>query len=120
MDKIFKCDCGTHIIKFEYTGVEKDFDFEDFAISIFDVYNPDTGRRYKNPRLLGDVVLFNNKYPKELDKFFEFMELVIRSRKKPEKEFPNHLYEKDEAIEKSIKRVQELDKLENEKNKNEM
>ena len=82
MDNYFKCDCGTHIVQIGYTGAVKDFDWEEIFIGIYSVYNDKGDRRLKNPKLLADVVLFNNASPKELDDFFNFMERIIKNRKK--------------------------------------
>lgn len=117
MEKIFKCDCGTHLIQFEYTKPEKDFDYEDFSVCIYDVYNPETGRSYKNPRLIGDIVLLNNKYPRELDGFFNFMQMVIDNRKKTDKEVPVGSGEEDKNLEKAIVKIKEIDKKRKEQDK---
>ena len=121
MEQIFKCDCGTHIVQFEYTKPSKDCDFEDFSVVIYDVYNPETGRKYHTPKDIGDVVLMNNKY-QELDKFFKFMKEVIKERKLPTKEYVNHLPSDEEELDKAIAKVRELNekiskKFEDEKRK---
>lgn len=117
MEKLFRCDCGAHIIEFDYTGANKEFDFEDLSVIIYDVYNPDTGRKYKNPKTSGDAVMMNNKYPKELDKFLAFMERVIKNRKKATRLMPirNRESKYDRVINKALERIEELNKIEKEK-----
>ena len=66
MKKTFKCDCSTHLIKLDYTPA-------DLWIGIYDIYSSKTGRKYKNPKLIADVVLMDNHYPKELTKFLKFI-----------------------------------------------
>ena len=92
MHKIFKCDCGTHLVQIDYSKADTDLDLEDLSIVIYDVYNPDTGRKYKNPKLIGDTVLANNKYPEELDNFFNFITKVVKNRKKQKKSMPKSNY----------------------------
>ena len=82
MDKFFKCDCAGHILHVEYISASDKDDFEEFAMGIYSIYNEKGTRRLKNSRLLGDVVLFNNASPKELDDFFDYMEKIIKNRKK--------------------------------------
>lgn len=111
MNKLFRCDCGTHIVEVGYTKPDSDLDLDDFYIIIYDVYNPDTGRKYKNPKVIGDVVLFNNRYPKELDDFFDFMTKVIKNRKKPKVSNKRRaVYEEDKAMDSAIKRIIEMNK----------
>ena len=79
MRRKFRCDCATHIIEVQYDEDKMGKKaFPSLWIDIYDIYNPNTGRRYKKPKSLGDAVLMNNKYPKELDKFLKFMEEVIK------------------------------------------
>jgi hypothetical protein len=86
MNKFLKCDCGGHILHLEYYPASKSCDFEEFAIGLYDVYNDKGNRKLINPKLLSDVVLLNNASPKELDKFFDYMEKVIKSRKKAKRQ----------------------------------
>ena len=73
MKKIFKCDCGTHLIEFDYYEQTKQDKTALLGIVIYDIYSPNKGRKYKKPKLTADVVLMDNKYPKELTKFFKFI-----------------------------------------------
>jgi len=79
MRRKFKCDCSTHIIEVEYdenkAGKKA---FPTLGIEIYDIYNPDTGRKYQKPKPTSDVVLMNNAFPKELEKFLKFMEKIIK------------------------------------------
>lgn len=79
MREIFKCDCSTHLVSIGYE--QCDWYGDDLTIVIYDVYNPKTGKAYKNPKLVSDVVLFNNASPKELDKFLHFMQKILNKRK---------------------------------------
>jgi C-terminal processing protease CtpA/Prc len=42
------------------------------AFEIFEIYTP-SGRKYKKPKLTADVVILNNKYPKEYNKLVKFI-----------------------------------------------
>ena len=81
MREIFKCDCGTHLVSIEYLIPDKVFDWDDLAIAIYDVYNPETGRKYKVPKLVSDVVILNNNSPKELTKLIKFLQKILDTRK---------------------------------------
>ena len=65
MKKTFKCICHAHLLEIEYN--EKD---QEIWIGIYDIYNPDTGRKYKKPKLTGDVIF----YDKELDFLMNFLD----------------------------------------------
>ena len=79
MRRKFRCDCATHLIEVQYDENKIDKKaFPDLGIEIYDIHNPDSGRKYKKPRPVGDVVLMNNHYPRELDKFLKFMEEIIK------------------------------------------
>jgi len=82
MRKAFRCDCQCHIVEISYEKATKYFDWEDIAIAIYDVYNPDTGRKYKRPKLIADIILFDNHYSTELEDFFNFILKIIKNRKK--------------------------------------
>ncbi len=116
MEKIFKCDCGTHLIEIGYTKPTKSFDAEDMFFAIYNVYNPDTGRKYKNPKLVTDVVIYNNQSPKELDDLFRFLKSVIKNRKEPEdKRKWKPIKGWNEDLDKSIDRIKEMNKKQLEK-----
>ena len=68
----FRCDCQTHILEITYTKPSKKYPFADLGLAIYDIYSP-KGRKYKKPRLIADVVIMNNHYPKELKKFFQYI-----------------------------------------------
>lgn len=82
----FKCDCETHILKIEDYSVDE---IPGLSFQIYDIYS-EKGRKYKNPKLIADVVIMNNKYPKEYDKLVKFIlhhysKLRIENRIKPER-----------------------------------
>ena len=69
-----RCDCGEHTVeisKYNCTGTKG------VSIAIFDLCS-EKGRKLKKPRLSGDVVIMNNAYPKEFDKFAEFMKKICK------------------------------------------
>ena len=70
----FRCDCRGQILEVVYDKPTKKFPFPSLSVLIYDVYSPKTGKKYKKPKLLGDVVLMNNAYPHELTKFLGFMQ----------------------------------------------
>jgi len=115
MEKIFKCDCGTHLIAIGYTKPTKKFDADDIWFAIYDLYNPETGRKYKNPKL-SDVVIFNNNSPKELDKLFKFLKDLIKNRKEPKSKLKwRPIKGWNESLDKAIKRIKEMNKKQWEK-----
>lgn len=118
MTKIFKCDCGHHLIQFGYDGATKNFDFEEISVAIYELYSPDTGRKHRNPKLIGDVVLFDNASPKELTNFFIFFEKILKNRKKPKKSYKGkgHSFMKP-ALDRAIKQINLMNKKQWEKNK---
>jgi hypothetical protein len=67
---IFRCDCTGHILKIEDMNLK---DYPALSFQIYDIYS-DKGRKLKTPRLIGDVVIMNNNYPKEYDKLMKFIE----------------------------------------------
>ena len=87
MKKIFKCDCNTHLVEISYESVtewahvktkkkHKD-NIPEFAIAIYDIYNPDTGRKYRKPKLTADVVFMACKQDsKNMDFIMKFLEDV--------------------------------------------
>lgn len=87
MRRSFKCDCATHLIEVQYDDdkVGKK-PYPTLWIEIYDIYNPNTGRKYKKPKPLGDVVLMNNHYPRELEKFFRFMKKAMEKYKLSQKQ----------------------------------
>lgn len=117
MYKIFKCDCSTHLLEFEYLEADKDFNFEEISLIIREVYNPKTGRKYKIPRILADVALLNNAAPKELDYFFDFMEKIIKNRKKSKRIYNKKISPCMKELDKSIKRIKIDNKKKDEENK---
>lgn len=89
MRKKFKCICGTHLLEIDYSNIiefknkkgqtlkEK---MSELWIGVYDVYNPNTGKKYKKPKLIADTIF----YDKELDfliKFLSKIELVYLTRK---------------------------------------
>ena len=86
MRRKFRCDCATHLIEVQYDENKIDKKaFPDLGIEIYDIHNPDSGRKYKKPKPIGDVVLMNNAFPKELDKFLKFMKRVIEKYESSQK-----------------------------------
>jgi len=71
MKKIFKCDCGAHLVEISYetrtkwthrkTKKIKMFNLPELWIGIYDIYNSDTGRKYKRPKLVADVIFNEGK-----------------------------------------------------------
>ena len=92
MKKTFKCDCNTHLIEISYeiktkwthfkTKKTKILNFPELWIGIYDVYNPNTGRKYKKPKLIADVVFNGGKSIDLIMKFLEdiVMEYAIRRK----------------------------------------
>ncbi len=68
----FKCDCGEHILEISCNT----FPFEDICIAIYTKYSP-KGKEYKKPKLVSDVVISNNAYPKELRKLLKYFKKII-------------------------------------------
>ena len=92
MKKTFKCDCGTHLVEISYetktkwthmkTKKTKIFNLPDIWIGIYDIYNPKTGREYKKPKLVADVVFNKGKSMDFVMKFLEdiVMEYIMRKK----------------------------------------
>ena len=92
MKKTFKCDCGTHLVEISYetrtkwthikTKKKKIFNLPELWIGIYDIYNPNTGRKYKKPKLIADVIFNEGKNIDFIMKFLEdiVMEYIIRSK----------------------------------------
>jgi len=70
----FRCDCLTHILKIEDFS---DRDLKGLSIQIYDVHSP-KDRKYKKPKLIADVAIMDNHYPKEYTKLIKFMEKLGR------------------------------------------
>jgi len=65
----FRCDCHTHLL------VVEDFSHRDIpglSLAIYDIYSP-KGRKYKKPKLTGDVVILNNSYKREYTKLVNYI-----------------------------------------------
>jgi hypothetical protein len=74
MKKVFKCSCHTHLLKIEFK-VEKTLDLN---IGIYNIYNPDTGKKYKKPKLINDVQFLGcEPYAKEMDFLMKFLEEIV-------------------------------------------
>lgn len=74
----FKCDCCTHLLEITDFSVGK---FKALSIAIFDIYSSKSGRKYKKPKSLADVVIMNNHYPKEYDKLVKFIKKHSEKRR---------------------------------------
>ena len=64
----FKCDCEGHLLEvsdFSYKGVKG------LSLCIYNIYGK--YRKYKNPKLIADVAIMNNHYPKEYSKLIQFI-----------------------------------------------
>lgn len=72
LTKTFSCDCGGHLIKFEYNSATKKFPFSLLSIQIYNTLGK--YRKLKNPKLEADVVIVNGQYPKELKKLGVFFQ----------------------------------------------
>ncbi len=70
----FRCDCLTHILKVEDFSIKS---FKGLSIEIYDIYSP-KGRKYKKAKLIADVAIMDNHYPKEYTKLIKFMEKLGR------------------------------------------
>lgn len=85
MKKTFKCDCKSHLLEIEYNNVTEwthvktkkkhKEETPELFIAIYEIYNPDTGRKYKKPKLVGDVIF----YDKELDFLIHFLDKITMS-----------------------------------------
>jgi len=90
--KIFKCDCGTHLVEIGYetrtkwthtkTKKIKIFNLPELWIGIYDIYNPDTGRKYKKPKLVADVIFNEGKSIDFIMHFLEDIAMKYAMRKK--------------------------------------
>ena len=69
----FRCDCQGHELKIEYI---KDKYFPFISASIYERFGK--YRILKHPKLLGDVVIVNNRSKKELTKFRKFLNTLIK------------------------------------------
>lgn len=78
----FKCDCQTHILEITYTKLSKKYPFVDLSLAIYDIYNPNSGRKYKKPKLVADVIIMNNHYPKELTKLLKWFSVNLDKMKR--------------------------------------
>ena len=52
-----KCSCHSHKIE-----IEHDKKFQIYQTFIYNIYSPETGRKYKKPKLLGDVILTEEQF----------------------------------------------------------
>lgn len=88
MKKTFKCNCGTHLLEIEYNNIIKWVDTKtkkkhkenmpELWVGIYDIYNPDTGRKYRKPKLLGDVCfMLGTPYIKEMDFLMKFLDDIL-------------------------------------------
>lgn len=81
MKKTFKCDCKTHLIEIEYNNVTEwthvktkkkhKEEIPELAIAIYKLYGGKNSRKLKKPKLIGDVVIMNEK---ELDYLIHFLD----------------------------------------------
>ncbi len=72
----FKCDCGGHILQITYDKPVKKFPLPSIAVEIFDIYSP-KGRKYKHPKSRADVIILDNRYPKEFKKLMDFLKGIV-------------------------------------------
>jgi len=70
--KLFKCDCYTHLLEIEYE--DSQVYNPEIYIVIYNIYNPKTGRKYKKPKLVGDITLVQ---PKSVDTIMKFLEDIV-------------------------------------------
>lgn len=68
-NKIFRCDCGGHLVEFSY----EDEDFSSLSICIYNKYNKKANKKLKEPKLMADVVILNNNYENELTELLKFL-----------------------------------------------
>jgi len=77
MKKTFKCSCKDHIIEISYEVKKWDNGEKvpELWIGIYEIHSPKTGRKYKKPKLLEDVLfLLTEPYAKEMESVMEFLE----------------------------------------------
>lgn len=69
----FRCDCRGGFLEIIYDKSTKNFPYPSISVLIYSIYSPKTGRKYKKPKLLADIVLMNNAFPEEINKFLDFV-----------------------------------------------
>lgn len=80
MKKTFKCSCGTHLLEIEYsnTRIQYKENTPELWIGIYDTHNPNTGRKYKKPKLTSDVwFMMAQPYTKEMESLMKFLENIL-------------------------------------------
>ncbi len=79
----FNCDCGFHQIEIDVdkSSIGKKFDI--ISIAIYNNRSEQTGKFYKKPKLLGDVVLIRE----ETKKFKKFVLENLKDKKPEDMEF---------------------------------
>ena len=90
MKKTFKCICNAHLLEIHYSNtiewtntktkkIEKE-NMPELWIGIYDIYNPNTGRKYKKPKLTADFEFMGSEnWGKEMDFGMKFLEEIIMS-----------------------------------------
>ena len=84
MKKTFKCICGVHLLEIHYSNTiewtnmktkkKRKEDTPELWIGIYDIRNPNTGRKYRKPKLICDFeVMGSEDYAKEMDFLMHFL-----------------------------------------------
>jgi hypothetical protein len=76
MDKhiVLKCDCGGHLLEISYDKEKNTW--EDISFVIYDLYNPKTGRKYRKPKMIADVLIADYHW-NELTELFSFFKSIM-------------------------------------------
>lgn len=88
MKKTFKCICKGHLLEIHYNNTiewthiktKKKYkeNIPDLWIGIYDIYNPNTGRKYRKPKLIADFELMGSEaFAKEMDFGMKFLEDIV-------------------------------------------
>ena len=75
MKQVFKCDCEDHLLEISYYKATKHFP-PVLSFELFELHGQ--LKKLKNPKCIGGATIYNNKYPKEMDKLINFLEKVIK------------------------------------------
>ena len=82
MKKTFRCDCEGHIISINYDKATEGFG----AMLSFEIRETmGKVKKLKRPRWMADVVIYNNEYPKEMDKLINFLEKIVKKYRQEKK-----------------------------------
>ena len=71
----FRCDCGMCLLEIVQNRSKR---FPMVRIIIYDTYGK--VKKLKKPELVADVVIMNNKYPKELTKLIKYFNKIKKEK----------------------------------------